>query len=71
MAPGASAGGGREPSRVLGEMAMVLRDPAALHFLLHQARMRLQCCKAHLYVMCEPCQPQALPGAGREADRAA
>ena len=37
VAPGASAGVGREPSRVLGEMAMVLRDPAALHFLLHQA----------------------------------
>ena len=44
VAPGASAGGGREPSRLLGDMAMVLRDPAALHFMLHQVHPALRDC---------------------------
>ena len=35
VAPGGSMGGG-DPLRPIADMAMVLRDPSALYFLMHQ-----------------------------------
>ena len=38
VAPGGSRGDGGDPQRPVADMAMVLRDPSALYFLMHQVQ---------------------------------